>query len=72
MAPQVVQSLKSSGTQVPSRAGKRGVTFYLPEDEWKHLRRLAVDADATIQELMEEATGLLLAKRQPKPVAKAK
>jgi hypothetical protein len=68
MTPQAVQSSKNPGA---SRVGKRGVTFYLPEDEWKQLRRLSVDTDATIQDLMEEATGLLLAKRQLKPVAKA-
>ena len=48
--------------QAPSRAGKRGVTFYLPENEWKALRRLSVDADATLQDLMEEAVGLLFKK----------
>jgi hypothetical protein len=52
-----------SSHQAPSRAGKRGVTFYLPEDKWKQLRRLSVDADATLQDLMEEAVGLLLSSR---------
>lgn len=52
--------------QAPSRVGKRGVTFYLPEGEWKALRRLSVDDDATIQELMEEAVGLLVASRATK------
>ena len=52
-----------SAARASSRAGKRGVTFYLPEDEWKALRRLSVDADATLQDLMEEAVGLLLSSR---------
>lgn len=59
MAPQVVPT-SPKPYQSPSRAGKRGVTFYLPEDEWKRLRRLSVDTDASIQELMAEAVGLLL------------
>lgn len=46
--------------QAPSRAGKRGVTFYLEPEKWKRLRKLSVDAEATIQDLMEEAVGMLL------------
>lgn len=45
--------------QAPSRTGKRGVTFYLPENEWKELRILSVHGDVSIQELMEEAVRLL-------------
>jgi hypothetical protein len=51
-----------SSYRAPSRAGKRGITFYLETPVWKQVRRLSVDADATIQDLMEEAVGLLLAK----------
>jgi hypothetical protein len=62
--PQAAQAPRPAGPyQAPPRAGKRGVTFYLPEDEWKQLRRLSVDADATLQELREEAVGLLLSSR---------
>jgi len=60
------QARAGGSRQAPSRAGKRGVTFYLPEDEWKALRRLAVDDDATLQDLMEEAVGLLVAGRAAK------
>jgi hypothetical protein len=47
------------------------VTFYLPEDEWKQLRWLSVDADATMQDLMEEAVKLLLAARVDKTSPRA-
>jgi hypothetical protein len=57
MAPQA--ALATRRYQAPSRAGKRGITFYLPPDQWRHLRRLAVDTDATMQDLMEEAIALL-------------
>jgi hypothetical protein len=50
----------TQGYKTPSRAGKRGVTFYLPAEQWRQLRRLAVDTDATIQSLMEDAVALLL------------
>jgi hypothetical protein len=59
MAPKAAASYQS-----PSRAGKRGVTFYLPQDEWKRLRRLSVDVDAPIQDLMAEAVGLLFSKHR--------
>jgi hypothetical protein len=74
MTPPVSSGGQARGTgnasyQAPSRAGKRGVTFYLPEDEWKALRRLSVDADATLQDLMEEAVKTLLAGRAAKAKA---
>jgi hypothetical protein len=58
MAPQATPAPQKS-YQSPSRAGKRGVTFYLPEDEWRRLRVLSVNTDVPIQELMAEAVGLL-------------
>jgi hypothetical protein len=45
------------------------VTFYLPESEWKALRRLSIDVDATIQDLMEQAVGVLLAGKAAKAKA---
>jgi len=57
---------RASYQQSPSRAGRRGVTFYLQEDEWKELRRLSLDLDVPIQALMTEAVELLLVKHKGK------
>lgn len=46
--------------QPPSRAGKRGVTFYLEPETWKQLRMLSVTNDQPIGVLMEQAVQLLL------------
>ena len=53
----------TQGYQAPSRAGKRGITFYLPPERWKQLRRLSIDTDATMQDLLEEAVTLLFEAR---------
>jgi len=42
--------------------GKQGVTFYLESDVWKQLKQVSLDVDATVQDLMEKAVKLLLAK----------
>jgi hypothetical protein len=39
----------------PSRAGKRGVPVYLTPEQWRHLHKLAIDQDLSMQELMEQA-----------------
>jgi len=49
------QPAAQAGTsrQAPSRAGKRGVTFYLDEPAWKAMQVRAINDDTTIQEFME-------------------
>jgi len=64
MAPHQATPAAEKSYQSPSRAGKRGVTFYLPEDEWRQLRLLSVNTDASIQELMAEAVGLLFSRHR--------
>jgi hypothetical protein len=46
-----------------TRHGKKPVTVFLSTEEHRRLKRLAIDADATLQELMSEAVRDLLAKR---------
>jgi antitoxin-like ribbon-helix-helix protein len=50
----------------PSRAGRRGITFYVEPELWKQLRRLSLEIDKTLSELMEESAALLLEKHAAK------
>lgn len=45
---------------VPSRAGKRAVTFYLPQEKWLALRTLSLRSGRPTHELMAEAADWLL------------
>lgn len=45
----------------PDRVGKKMVTAYLPAEQVKALRHLAVDRDTTVQALIEAALAALLA-----------
>lgn len=56
--------------QPPSRAGKKGVTFYLEPDAMKQLRSIGVDEDATLQGLMIEAANMLFKSRGKAEIAK--
>lgn len=44
----------------PSRAGKRAVTFYLPQEKWLALRTLSLRSGRPTHELMAEAADWLL------------
>ena len=44
---------------MPSRIGKKGVTFYLKPDAAKQLRTISVDEETTLQALMIEAANML-------------
>jgi hypothetical protein len=44
------------------REGKKIIAGHFPKSTWAELRRLAVDADKTAQELLEEALADLFAK----------
>lgn len=48
----------------PDRVGKKMVTAYLPTEQVKALRHLAVDRDTTVQALIEAAVAALLAERR--------
>jgi hypothetical protein len=48
----------------PSRAGKRVLSIYLDPLAWKQLRQLALDSDATMQALGQEAVNLLFEKHR--------
>lgn len=52
---------KSSARQ-KSRAGKVGVQFWADPEERRRLKRLAVDTDRTVEDLMREAVSDLLSK----------
>lgn len=54
----------------PSRAGKKGVTFYLKPDAMKQLRSIGVEEDATLQGLMLEAANMLFRSRGKAEIAK--
>lgn len=54
----------------PSRAGKKGVTFYLEPDAMKQLRSIGVEEDATLQGLMIEAANMLFRSRGKAEIAK--
>ncbi len=47
-------------TVAPSRAGKRAVTFYLPQEKWLALRTLSLRCGRPTHELMAEATDWIL------------
>jgi hypothetical protein len=47
----------------PSRAGRKGVAFWVDPDAGRQLRILAATEDRTVQSLMEEALDLLFQKR---------
>jgi hypothetical protein len=47
-------------TVAPSRAGKRAVTFYLPQEKWLALRTLSLRSGRPTHELMAEAADWLL------------
>ena len=44
----------------PSRAGKRAVTFYLPQEKWLALRTLSLRSGRPTHELMAEAADWIL------------
>lgn len=56
--------------RLPSRIGKKGVTFYLHPDAMKQLRSLGVEEDATLQGLMVAATNLLFRDRGKTGIAR--
>jgi hypothetical protein len=47
----------------PSRAGRKGVAFWVDPDAGRQLRVLAATEDRTVQSLMEEALDLLFQNR---------
>jgi len=50
--------------RAPSRAGKRAVTFYVPEEAWAQLRTFTIrEPGASVQSLMAEALNDLFSKR---------
>ncbi len=61
------QQISESPEQVKTserrdREGKKIIAGHFPKSTWAELRRLAVDADKTAQELLEEALADLFAK----------
>ena len=58
-------------TAQPGRVGKVSVTGYFAPEVRRQLRRLAADADTTIQALLAEALNDLFAKRGAPEIADA-
>ena len=56
----VAQELAPAAAVAPSRAGKRAVTFYLPQEKWLALRTLSLRSGRPTHELMAEAADWLL------------
>lgn len=54
----------------PSRAGRKGVTFYLLPAATKQLRTIGLNEDASLQKLMLEATNMLFKSRGKAEIAK--
>ena len=60
----------ASSKQPPSRAGKKGVTFYLKPDAMKQLRSIGLEEEKSLQALMIEATNMFFRSRGQKEIAK--
>ncbi len=54
---------------IPSRRGKVGLTVYLDPVCHAALKRIALEDDIPIKELIEEGINLMLERRQSKPLA---
>ena len=56
----------------PSRIGKKSVTVYLPEANWRELKILAATTDTTIDALLRRGVDLVLAERKTSKLPKSK
>ena len=54
---------KTPAARPPSRAGRKGVAFWVDPDAARQLRIVAAEEDRTVQSLMEEALDLLFQNR---------
>jgi hypothetical protein len=59
----VVQVTKPVTARPPSRAGRKGVAFWVDPAAARQLRMIAAEEDRTTQSLMEEALDLLFQTR---------
>ncbi len=62
-APAEIPAAKSVAARAPSRAGRKGVAFWVEPEAGRQLRILAAEEGRTTQSLMEEALDMLFQNR---------